>query len=298
MFGYIKPVEGKLTDKEKELYKAVYCGLCREGGRKISRLTRFFLNHDFVFLCIVRMAVNGETASTSVKRCPYSLKKKCMVLDNESIIYTCAAFGILLYYKVYDDYKDSKGIKKLFHRLCLLFASRIKRRATKLYPSLDGEVYDSLSRLTGYEKSNCPSPDLAADCFAKVTSVVASRNTTGEKKEILSRCGYHIGRYIYLIDAFEDSRKDGEKGNYNVLNNYYTTPEQVLASKEVIRTTLSDSINAFCRSYEKAGGSGFDNLVYNTAVLGSIAAFEKSLLKLNGHPKDKERLDNINDRPL
>ena len=50
LFGYIRPEQSELLVKEYEFYKAVYCGICREGGRKISRLTRFFLNHDFVFL--------------------------------------------------------------------------------------------------------------------------------------------------------------------------------------------------------------------------------------------------------
>ncbi|MDD4124261.1 MAG: DUF5685 family protein [Eubacteriales bacterium] len=280
MFGYIRPVQGELLVKENEFYKAVYCGLCREGGKKISRFTRFFLNNDFVFLCIVRMAVNGETVCASVKRCPYNLKKKCMVCENESLIYTCAAFGILLYYKVLDDVRDSKGIKKLFWKICLCLASRMKKRASRLYPALETEVKTSLDKLYGLESSGCSSPDLVADCFANVTKIVASGNTESEKKAILEECGYHIGRYIYLIDAFEDSREDGKKGNYNVLNRYYSTPEKVLEASDIIKITLEDSIMAFCRAYEKADKNGYDNLVYNTAQLGSKAAFAKTLDKL------------------
>lgn len=289
MFGYIKPVQSELLVKENEFYKAVYCGLCKEGGRKISILTRFFLNQDFVFLCIVRMAVEGEKTSSKIKRCPYCLKKKCMVCESRSLIYTAAAFGILLYYKFLDDYRDSKGIKKLIYRICLLFAGRIKKRSSKLYPLLDGQVSASLEKLYGLEKSNCASPDMAADCFAKVTGIVASGNTEGENREILEECGYHIGRYIYLIDAFEDSERDYEKGNYNVLNLYYSSPEEVYNSRDIIRTTLNDSIMAFCRAYEKSGGSSLDNLIYNTAQLGSKAAFEKSLLKLKGNSHNTER---------
>ncbi len=287
MFGYIKPVQGELLVKENEFYKAVYCGLCREGGRKISRFTRFFLNNDFVFLCVVRMAVSGENICVAQKRCPYNLKKKCMVCESESLVYTCAAFGILLYYKILDDAKDSKGVKKLFWKICLKLASRMKKRASGLYPTLDTAVKTSLDKLSGLESSGCASPDLAADCFANVTKIVASDGAEGEKKAVLEECGYHIGRYIYLLDAFGDSGADAETGNYNVLNLYYSAPEKVLENSSIIQTTLDDSVMAFCRAYERAGGSAYDRLIYNTVQLGSKSAFAKTIDNLKGRQKDK-----------
>ena len=57
MFGYVKPRACELLVKEYELYKSAYCGLCIEGGREVSRLTRFLLNDDFVFLCLRHSAV-------------------------------------------------------------------------------------------------------------------------------------------------------------------------------------------------------------------------------------------------
>lgn len=54
MFGYIRPVESELLVKEYEFYRAVYCSLCKTGGRRVSRFSRFFLNYDFVFLALVR----------------------------------------------------------------------------------------------------------------------------------------------------------------------------------------------------------------------------------------------------
>lgn len=289
MFGYIRPVRGELLVKEDEFYKSVYCGLCREGGRKISRFTRFFLNYDFVFLCVLHMAVNGEKINAAVLRCPYNLKKRCMVTGGESVTYTAAAFGILLYYKVLDDSRDQKGVRRLFFKLFLRLAAKMKRRAEILYPDLEKGVRISLEKLRGLEKSGCASPDLAADCFAKVTKIVASGGARGEKKEILEECGYHIGRYIYLIDAFEDSRKDAENGEYNVFNNYYSTPEKVLSQSERIKLTLDDSMKAFCRAYEKARSGDYDRLIYNTVQLGSEHAFAQSMEKLKTHGEKRRR---------
>ena len=75
MFGYVKPRACELLVKEYELYKSAYCGLCIEGGREVSRLTRFLLNDDFVFLCLLRMAVTGVKPETAKKTLPLSCRK-------------------------------------------------------------------------------------------------------------------------------------------------------------------------------------------------------------------------------
>ena len=285
MFGYIRPEQSELLVKEYEFYKAVYCGICREGGKKISRLTRFFLNHDFVFLCVIRMAVTGEKPEAVNKRCPYGLKKKCMVCVSPSLDYTCASFGLLMYYKALDDVNDSKGIKKLFKKLVLPFVSPMRKKASKMCPGLDGIVSDGISALSSLEKENCRVPDEAADAFASLLGEVVSYGTTGEKRQILYDCGYHIGRYVYLIDAFEDCVSDEKKGDYNVLVNRFGTASDVIANAGTVRRTLDDSIAAFCVSYEKNGKTAFDRLIYNIAQLGSGNAYAKSLDKLKGTDK-------------
>lgn len=285
MFGYIKPQQSELLVKEYEFYKAVYCGLCRTGGKRISRLTRFFLNNDFVFLCIVQMAVKNENVCAGVKRCPYGLKRKCMVCESESLVYTCAAFGILLYYKACDDVMDSRFFRRFFSRIARAFTKPMMKKAAKMYPELEKGVREGLEKLYSLEKQSCKSPDEAADCFAGITRLIAAGGQESEKKEILEQCGYHIGRYIYLIDALDDCVEDEKKKRFNVFNNYFGSAEKALEQKEIIRTTLEDSIAAFCRAYEKNGGSRFDNLIYNTAQLGTRNAYASVVEKLKGNKK-------------
>ncbi len=285
LFGYIRPEQSELLVKEYEFYKAVYCGICREGGKKISRLTRFFLNHDFVFLCVIRMAVTGEKPEAVNKRCPYGLKKKCMVCVSPSLDYTCAAFGLLMYYKALDDVNDSRGIKKFFKRFVIPFVSPMRKKASKMCPGLDSTVAEGLAVLTEKEKNGCAIPDEAADAFASLFGEVVSYGTTGEKRRVLYDCGYHIGRYVYLIDAFEDSVKDEKKNEYNVLVNRFGSAEKVIENAEAIRTTLNDSITAFCAAYSTNEKTPFDRLIYNISQLGSGNAYAKSLGKLKGTDK-------------
>lgn len=285
MFGYIKPRASELLVKENEFYKAVYCGICRIGGKRVSRFTRLLLNNDFVFLCLVRMAVCGDKACAETRRCPYSLKKKCMLCENESALYTSAAFGILLYYKALDDVADNRGLSRVAAKFRALFARGMFKRASALCPGLAEDVKERLSVLAGLEKARVSSPDLVSDSFAAITALAASYGAEGNERDILWECGYHIGRYVYLIDAFEDVLRDGKKGNFNVFAEYYGSPDAVVGAAGDIEQTLRDSINAFCRAYERSGGSVYDKLVYNIAQLGSADCFAAAANKLKGTDK-------------
>ena len=57
MFGYVRPFAPEMKVAEYEMYRGVYCGVCREIGRTSGQLSRFALTYDIVMLCAVRMAL-------------------------------------------------------------------------------------------------------------------------------------------------------------------------------------------------------------------------------------------------
>ena len=126
------------------------------------------------------------------------------------------------------------------------------------------------------------SVDRAADGFAALTRILAACGLEGEAKEVAEVCGYHLGRYIYIIDAFDDCREDGRRGEYNCLNSRYGSAEATEAHAEEVLLTLKDSMAAFTRAYALADGCALDNLIYNVATLGSEAAFRKILQARKG----------------
>lgn len=289
MFGYIRPVQSELLVREHDLYRAVYCGLCRFGGKHISHFTRFFLNYDFVALALLRMSVAEEKTSVAFQRCPYHLKKRRTLCADGSYELTCAAFAILLYYKAVDDINDSKGFKKLIKYLSKPFFKHIKNRV-KGYDDLEQSIHTQLDRLSLLEKSTMESTlvsvDEVADCFALITEKIASYGLDGEKKMITAQCGYHIGRYIYIIDALDDLFQDNKEGNYNPLLKKYGSVAAVMENIEEVKTTILDSMNAFSSVYgltvlgddrEKS----FDNIIFNICELGGRAALNKVLISLN-----------------
>ena len=278
MFGYIRPDTGELKTKELALYRSVYCGICRCGGKRISVFTRFLLNYDFVFLAVVRLGVTGEKYSVKQRRCFASLKKRGVMEPNSALEFTSAAFGNLVYYKALDDISDEKGAKRFFTRLLLPLFRRMAKKSEKIYPGLGEIIKHPLSELSELEKSGCDVPDKAADCFARITASLASFGLDGTEKRVAEDIGYHIGRFVYLADAADDMEADKNKNRYNPFNFAYQNEHP---DKAFIRRTLLDSGAAISRSYALCDGNDFDGIIYNVAGYGIRSAADKVINKEN-----------------
>ena len=77
MFGYIRIGKPELKVKEYDMYKAVYCSLCRELGKEYGFFTRFTLSYDFTFLALLELSLREDFCGTHRKRCVCNPLKKC-----------------------------------------------------------------------------------------------------------------------------------------------------------------------------------------------------------------------------
>lgn len=279
MFGYVRPNTAELKTKHLALYRSVYCGICRCGGKHISVFTRFLLNYDFVFLAVVRLAITGEEYVIKPRFCPYTLKRRPTMEPNESLKFTSAAFGSLVYYKGLDDTADEKGIKRLIARITLPFLRSMAKRSESMYPGIGDTVRIPLERLSAFEKEGCSVPDQVAECFAQVTAGISSFGLEGADARVAYDIGYHIGRFIYLADALDDRYKDEKNGNYNPLLLSFGGTKGIEENIEFLRRTLLDSGAAISRSYALSDGNGFDEIVYNVAGYGIQEAADKVINK-------------------
>lgn len=277
MFGYIRPVKGELYVKDSEFYSAVYCGLCRYGGKNISHLTRWLLNYDFVLLALLRMKLTDDAVCLKKKRCPYSLKKKSCACADASYSFVCSAFGLLTYGKLLDDIKDEKGVKRFFKRLVKPFFAHIGKRSDR-FDGLKYIVFNGLAATDAAEEEKCASIDKAADGFGRMMKEIAAYGLTDKRKAVAEQCGYHIGRFIYIADAFDDMESDEKSGNYNPLLLKYGSAKMAMEHKEEIEETLWDSLNAFSNVYALLASqplNGIDRLIFNITELGGRNAVKR-----------------------
>lgn len=277
MFGYIRPVKSELLVKEADFYDAVYCGLCRYSGKHLSHFSRFLLNYDFTFLAVLRLSLTGDEVKIEKMRCPYKFRKKATVCCDSVYAYTANAFGLFSYYKLEDDLRDEKGFSKLCKRLLRPFFRRMKKKCGA-FPEMEEQIRKPIEELHILEETRCDSPDRAADCFGRIMREIAAGGLEGTKRAIAEQCGYHIGRFIYLIDAYDDFESDAESGNYNPFLAKYRSADGVREHADEIRQTLTDSMNVFSHSYALACGpvlTGLDRIVFNICELGGQAAIKQ-----------------------
>ena len=117
--------------------------------------------------------------------------------------------------------------------------------------------------------------------FANITIggyVAAKLIDIANKKLIAENCGYHIGRFIYLADAFDDILQDEKSGNYNPFILQYGNADAVRANSAIITETLQDSLNACSNYYALAASEplqAVDRLIFNIVELGGRSAIKK-----------------------
>ena len=82
------------------------------------------------------------------------------------------------------------------------------------------------------EREKAPSIDRTADTFAVILSDAVGDAGLDEKtSRILQTMFYHIGRWIYIIDACDDYTEDIEKKQYNPIAYRYELLIQLYLSQ-------------------------------------------------------------------
>lgn len=217
MFGYIVPCKQQLGEAEYERFCCYYCGLCKAMGKNCSHISRLGLSYDVTFLAIVLSAVLEKDETVRCERCIVHPLKKHKLITNDIALDYSACVGVMLsYLKLLDDWHDEKSIKALAG-MALMYRGVLKAR--RKYPEEYKFIQKCLDELSRLEMEKCNKIDIAADCFARILQrlFVPDFIEDANKRRILDWMGYNIGRWIYVIDALNDLKKDYRKNNYNPL---------------------------------------------------------------------------------
>ena len=219
MGGYVRPLVPQLKVMEYEMYRAVYCGLCRAMGRVTGQASRMTLSYDFTLLAMVRMILEGTVPEFEQFRCAaHPLKKRTYVRENGVLDYAAAMSAVLAYLKNRDDFADEHGAKKARAVLAELPLRGMQARGARILPEeASGEILSRMARLSELEKAGCPSVDETAEVFGDVLAYVFALGLDGESAETAAVIGRHIGRFVYVCDAADDLAGDIRAGRYNPL---------------------------------------------------------------------------------
>ncbi len=211
MFGYVRADTPYLYIKDDQLYRAMYCGVCKGISAVCGNAARMGLSYDVTFLSVLLHNIAGVDVKITKQHClTHCIRSRQMAEIDELTKQLGALNTVLAYYKYTDDIQDGdKGRGKR------LWFKKGFKRAKKAYPEIEKIVRERLAEQEQAEKANVDSADRAADATARMMSEL-SVYLLGEKSTpYTERLFYALGKWIYLIDALDDYDEDKKKGRYN-----------------------------------------------------------------------------------
>lgn len=273
MFGYIYINQKELSDQNKKAYQAYYCGLCQSLKKSSGIKGQMLLNYDMTFLIILLTGLYEMQNEEKEIVCPLHPGKKKLVYINDATRYAADMNVLLSYHNMQDDWKDDRSYPK---RVISLMLKKDYQRIAQKYPrqaaaldlymkklekleTMKEQNIDAISGLTG---------EMLGEVFAWKEDIWA---------EELKCLGFYMGKFIYLMDAYEDLEKDRKKNEYN--------PFESLARKnpkdfETISKLILTSMMSECsKSFERLPILQHADIIRNILYSGVWSKYEYLQIK-------------------
>lgn len=264
MFGYVRINKMDLTFREYEHYKAYYCGLCKYLKRNHTELSRMTINYDITFLIVLLSSIYQPSAQVFHEKCIVDPVKKKKHIINEITEYAASMNILLAYYKLEDDVNDEGDIKS---RLLRRAYRKSFKTAYDKYPQKADFIKTCLGELRSLEEDQSTSIDQTSNCFARLLEEIFDYKDD-EYRDRLRKIGFNIGKYIYIMDAYEDLDQDLEKGRYNPFSSYKDDREGLKVKVDkLIGMTLARLEEAILNLDIKVNKSIIDNIIYSGVYL-------------------------------
>jgi hypothetical protein len=173
------------------------------------------------FMAMLHMSLyEGEEVEKSKDfRCPLHPTRKLKIYENVCLDYAADMTVLLGYYLSRDHWKDDRKPGALVQ---MQLMRRRTRRIAKAYPRQNRAVKNYVYRLEAAERSG--EKDL--DVLAGLTGTMLGEIMNWKDDvwaDILRSIGFYLGKFIYLMDAYEDLETDVGKGRFNPLADHRET---------------------------------------------------------------------------
>lgn len=214
MFGYVMVNRETLPPERQARFRACYCGLCRTLRRRHGYLGALTLSNDMTFLSIALSSLYEPDEDSGRERCPMHVITRHDWANTAPTEYAADMNVALAYHLCLDNWRDDKRI------LSYAEAALIKRgynRVKKLYPEKCARMEASIRALSEIE-SRPPTGDID-----EPTNIVGEligdifKYKDDEWAIGMYRAGSALGRFIYIMDAYDDLAGDIRRNRYNPL---------------------------------------------------------------------------------
>ena len=266
MFGYVVMNKPEIRFKDFDLYRSFYCGLCRELREKYGISGQITLTYDMTFVVVLLSALYEPPTQKGTTRCVIHPVCRQPVRKNAATEYGADMNVLLTYYKCMDDWEDEKKFAALGYGKIL---QRKNNRLSYRYPEKAEKIRKLLEKLSQMEKAGETDIDKMSGCFGRIMEEIFAWKTDVWEGS-LRRMGFYLGKFIYILDAYDDVEKDVKNGNYNPFAEKYI----MKGFDEQVRQLLIMMMAQTCREFEKLPIIKYTDILRNILYSGVWCRFE------------------------
>lgn len=216
MFGYITVHKDELKIKDYDRYRAYYCGVCHSLRHKYGITGMATLSYDMTFLAVFLSSLYEDETAPVRERCIVHPVKSHNAIYNEYTDYAAAMNVLLTYYKLQDDWDDERKVTS--EAFAKILRGAYKKAAAD-YPEQEKIIRNYIQEQHACEHRDNITID---DAATPTAGMLAALFDYGHDmwREPARKMGFYMGKYIYIMDAFEDVYKDEKKDCFNPLIPY------------------------------------------------------------------------------
>lgn len=245
MFGYININRQQLSKENMDIYQSYYCGLCHALKQDSGIKGQMFLNYDMTFLILLMTGLYELEDETREFVCPLHPGKKKTERINEATRYAAEMNVLLAYHNLEDDWRDDKAYAK--HAISHMIKKDYKRIVEK-YPRQAQALERYMEKLVACEQNKEYNLDLIAGLTGEMLGEIFAWKEDIWAEEL--RCmGFYMGKFIYLMDAYEDLEKDEKNKKYNPFTKFKeeNPKDYETISKLILTSMMSECSKSFER---------------------------------------------------
>lgn len=273
MFGYINVNSQELSDEDKRIYQSYYCGLCRSLREFCGAKGQVLLNYDMTFLVVLLTGLYEPDTKRGDFTCmAHPMKKRCYS-TNEIQSYAAQMNVLLAYYNLVDDWKDERSHTK---KTLVSMLKKDYGRVKAAYPRQTEAVENYIAGLAEYEQHKETNIDLVAGLTGEMLGEIFAWKED-EWYDELKTLGFYMGKFIYLMDAYEDLREDMKTDSYNPLR--FLETEDAQEFETLCRLMMTSMMSECAKSFERLPILLHADILRNILYSGVWSKYEYIQLK-------------------
>lgn len=212
MFEYIKNNKKEWSGTDRYIYKKYFNGINYSLKKKIGQKSQTFLNIDMTFLAILLSGIYEPKEKVEIFNSHFPPFKKHKRINSIIIDYVSDMYILLGYYKLYAEYMYTGNILK-------------KRKADSIKPYLNkikdkyerqiDVIEKSFMKFHEAEKSGEDNLSLVSNFNGEMYQSIFLYKENDRWSKDLSDMGFAIGKFLYILNSYEDIEHDIKIKKYN-----------------------------------------------------------------------------------